>query len=268
MNRTSDPTDSSDPTGSGRSAASLRVRDVSHSYGAQPVLRGVNLEVRAGTVCAILGPNGAGKSTLASAIAGAVEVSAGTVIVDGSDVTALSRHARVRRGVEYVSSDGAVFPGLTVAENLLVGHGDSSRLDRRATLERAAAMFPFLAARWDERAGVLSGGEQQMVALSRVLANRAALIVIDELSHGLSPAIAEQLFGVLADRRGETTVVLIEQFVRRAYAIADQVVVMSHGEIVLAGDVNEVTIAEVEDAYELRSRRSSASGDDAATHRA
>jgi branched-chain amino acid transport system ATP-binding protein len=232
-------------------AATLRLEDVSHSYGALRALRNVSLEVPAGTVCAILGPNAAGKSTLASAVAGVVRASAGTVLLDGEDVTSLPRHARARHGLAFVPEGGALFPGLTVAENLVVGDRGASRQERREILERAASLFPFLAERWNERAGMLSGGEQQMVSLSRVLVHSAAVVVIDELSHGLAPAVLEQLFTVLASFRGEMTLVLIEQYVKRAHELADHVVVLSYGEVALARRADEVTLSEIEEAYKL-----------------
>ena len=144
-----------------------------------------------------------------------------------------------------------MFPGLTVAENLVVGDRDASRQERKATLEQAATLFPFLAKRWNERAGMLSGGEQQMVSLSRVLVHPSAVVVIDELSHGLAPAIVEQLFTVLASFRGDMTLVLIEQYVKRAHELADQVVVLSYGEVALNRPAADVTLAEIEGAYEL-----------------
>jgi len=232
-------------------ATTLRLASVSHSYGALPALREVTIDVPAGTVCAILGPNGAGKSTLASVIAGVVPTGPGSVQLDGHDVSKLAHHARARLGLAYVPEGGALFPGLTVAENLLVGERGTSRQDRKAILERAAAVFPFLAKRWNERAGMLSGGEQQMVSLSRVLVHPSAVVVIDELSHGLAPGILEQLFAVLASFRGEMTLVLIEQYVKRAHELADQVVVLSYGQVALQGRAGDVTLAELEDAYEL-----------------
>ena len=123
-------------------AATLRLENVSHSYGALPALRNVSLDVPAGTVCAILGPNGAGKSTLAATIAGVVPTSPGSVVLDGEDVSRLARHARARRGLSYVPEGGALFPGLTVAENLLVGDRGASRQERKETLEQAADALP------------------------------------------------------------------------------------------------------------------------------
>lgn len=235
----------------GFGAATLGLQNISHSYGALPALRDVSFDVPAGTVCAILGPNGAGKSTLASVIAGVVQPTAGSVLLDGEDVSRVPRYGRARRGLAYVPEGGALFPGLTVAENLLVGDRRASRHERNATLEQAAELFPFLAKRWSERAGMLSGGEQQMVSLSRVLVHPSAVVAIDELSHGLAPAIVEQLFAVLASFRGRMTLVLIEQYVKRAHELADQVVVLSYGQVALQGSARGVTLAEIEEAYEL-----------------
>ncbi len=173
-------------------------------------------------------------------------------MLGGTDITPLSRSARARRGLAVVPEGGALFPGLTVAENLVVGERDPSRQQRKETVERAAALFPFMAKRWNERAGMLSGGEQQMVSLSRVLVRPSSVVVIDELSHGLAPAILDQLFAVLASFRGEMTLVLIEQYVKRAHELADDVVVLSYGEVALHRPAAEVRLAEIEDAYELR----------------
>ena len=232
-------------------ASTLRLEHISHSYGALQALNDVSIEVSAGTVCAVLGPNGAGKSTLASAIAGIVRVGQGSVHLGQQDVTAMSRSARARHGLAVVPEGGALFPGLTVAENLVVGERHASRQQRRETLERAATLFPFMAKRWNERAGMLSGGEQQMVSLSRVLVRPSSVVVIDELSHGLAPAILDQLFAVLASFRGEMTLVLIEQYVKRAHELADDVVVLSYGEVALHRPASEIELAEIEESYEL-----------------
>ena len=232
-------------------ASDLTLTNVSHAYGALRALTDVTLEVPAGTVCAVLGPNGAGKSTLAAAVAGAVRVGSGSVTLGGTDLTSMSRSSRARHGLAIVPEGGALFPGLTVAENLVVGERNASRRQRKETMERAAALFPFMAKRWNERAGMLSGGEQQMVSLSRVLVRPSSAVVIDELSHGLAPAILDQLFSVLASFRGQMTLVLIEQYVKRAHDLADDVVVLSYGEVALHRRAAEVQLAEIEAAYEL-----------------
>jgi ABC-type branched-subunit amino acid transport system ATPase component len=232
-------------------AAALRLDNLGHAYGVLPALRAVTLDVPAGSVCAVLGPNGAGKSTLAAAIAGVVQATTGSVFLGDEELTGLPRYGRARRGVAYVPEGGALFPGLTVAENLVVGDRDSTRQQRKDTMEQAAALFPFLTKRWNERAGMLSGGEQQMVSLSRALVRPSAVVVIDEMSHGLAPAILDQLFAVLAGFRGEMTLVLIEQYVKRAHELADKVVVLSYGQVVMERPAVDVALAEIEQAYEL-----------------
>jgi ABC-type branched-subunit amino acid transport system ATPase component len=232
-------------------AAPLRLEHLGHAYGALPALRDVSLDIPAGSVCAVLGPNGAGKSTLASAIAGVVQATTGSVFLADEDLSRLPRYGRARRGIAYVPEGGALFPGLTVAENLVVGDRDATRQQRKDTMERAATLFPFLTKRWNERAGMLSGGEQQMVSLSRVLVRPSAVVVIDELSHGLAPAILDQLFAVLAGFRGDMTLVLIEQYVKRAHELADKVVVLSYGQVVMERRAGDVPLAEIEQAYEL-----------------
>lgn len=244
-------TSAAEQTQTSFAAADLRLTNVSHSYGPLRALADVSLDVPAGTVCAVLGPNGAGKSTLAAVIAGAVRAGGGSVTLGDTDLTPLSRSARARHGLAIVPEGGALFPGLTVAENLVVGDRDTSRQHRKETLEQAAALFPFMTKRWNERAGMLSGGEQQMVSLSRVLVRPSAAVVIDELSHGLAPAILDQLFSVLAGFRGAMTLVLVEQYVKRAHELADDVVVLSYGEVALHRRAADVRLAEIEAAYEL-----------------
>jgi branched-chain amino acid transport system ATP-binding protein len=234
--------------------AHLSLNGLRHSYGALEALRDVTLEVRAGTVVSVLGPNGAGKSTLASAIAGVIPTSAGSVILDGIDVSRERRYKRARRGVAHVPEHGGVFPALTVVENLVVGDRRASRSYRKAIVDEAAELFPFLAARSRERAGMLSGGEQQMLSLSRILVHKPSLVVIDELSHGLAPAILDRLFEVLSDFRGRMTFVIVEQYVKRAHSIADDVVVLSYGKVSLAGTASSMTLVEIEDAYDLNAQ--------------
>jgi branched-chain amino acid transport system ATP-binding protein len=224
---------------------------MSHSYGALQALREISFSVPAGTVCAVLGPNGAGKSTLAAAIAGVVTTAPGSVVVDGADVSLEPRYRRARRGIAHVPETGAVFPGLTVAENLVVGDTGMSRRSRKQIIDEATELFPFIRSRVRQRAGMLSGGEQQMLSLSRILVHRPGLIVIDELSHGLAPAIVDQLFKVLADFRGRMTFIIIEQFVKRAHALADNVVVLSYGSVALSGSSSTVSLSEIETTYDL-----------------
>jgi ABC-type branched-subunit amino acid transport system ATPase component len=238
------------PSETGSSGATLDLNQISYSYGSLSALREVTFSVPAGTACAVLGPNGAGKSTLASAIAGVLTTAPNSVVVDGVDVSSETRYRRARRGIAHVPESGGVFPGLTVAENLVVGNV-ASRRGRKQTLERAAAIFPFIGSRARQRAGMLSGGEQQMLSLSRILVHQPRLVVIDELSHGLAPAVLDQLFRVLADFRGRMTLVIVEQFVKRAHALADSVVVLSYGGVALSGPTSEVSLSAIEATYDL-----------------
>ncbi len=237
--------------GSASNGATLDINQISHSYGSLQALREVSFSVPAGTVCAVLGPNGAGKSTLAAAIAGVLITAPKSVVVDGTDVSQERRYRRARRGIAHVPETGAVFPGLTVAENLVVGDIGTSRRGRKQIVEQAAALFPFIGSRVRQRAGMLSGGEQQMLSLSRILVHQPSLIVIDELSHGLAPAIVDQLFKVLADFRGQMTFVIVEQFVKRAHALADNVVVLSYGSVALSGPTSRVSLSAIEATYDL-----------------
>jgi branched-chain amino acid transport system ATP-binding protein len=240
--------------------AALSVRGLSHSYGALEALRDVTFDVPAGSVCAILGPNGAGKSTLASCVAGTIATRPGSVLLDGTDISEEPHFRRARRGVAYIPEQGAVFPALTVAENLVVGRAGLSRRGQQEAVDQAAAIFPFLGQRCRDRAGMLSGGEQQMLALGRILIQKSSLVVVDELSHGLAPAIVDKLFSVLAEFRGTTTFLIIEQYVKRSQEIADDVVVLSYGNLALAARASAVTLDELEDAYEIQARQLKAPG--------
>jgi branched-chain amino acid transport system ATP-binding protein len=234
--------------------AALSLRGLSHSYGALEALSDVSFEVAAGSICAILGPNGAGKSTLAACVAGTITTAPGSVLLDETDISQEHHFRRARRGITYIPEQGAVFPALTVTENLVVGRHGMTRSGRKQVVEEAAAIFPFLGQRAKERAGMLSGGEQQMLALGRILIQRPALVVVDELSHGLAPAIVDKLFSVLADFRGTTTFVIIEQYVKRSQEVADDIVVLSYGNLALSTRAAAVSLDDLENAYEIQAR--------------
>lgn len=242
-------TESSTPSAVG--LPSVQVEDLSFSYGALRALEHVSLSVESGQICCVLGPNGAGKSTLGATIAGALLSPRGTVRIAGEDVSHEPLYRRARRGVTYAPEGGAVFPALTVSENLCLGMQHPSRARRNELLSRAAELFPFLATRRGTRAGMLSGGEQQMLSLARILISEPRVAVIDELSHGLAPAIVEQLFGTLAAAKGTTTFVLIEQYLGRAFGLADVILVLAQGDPVYWGRPADSSIEELEGLYRL-----------------
>ena len=207
----------------------LEVHDLDVRYGPSQALFGVSIDVAPGTVLAVLGVNGAGKSTLARAISGLVAPTAGRVTFDGQDITGLPAHRIRRLGLTYIPEGRGIFPGLSVIENLrmAVAQERRSRPAPRPSSGRVER-FPVLGKRSSQRAGSLSGGEQQMLALARALAVSPKLVIADEMSLGLAPLMAESVFeGLEEARRSGITIVLIEQFVHRALSMADSCVILT-----------------------------------------
>ena len=194
-------------------------------------------------------PERAGKTTLGGCVAGLLRTGRGSVVFDGVDISEEPLHHRARRGLAYVPGGGDIFPALTVADNLMIGAPSVSRAARREMIEEAEQIFPVVASRQNSLAGMLSGGEQQMVSLARILVTEPRLAVIDELSHGLAPAIVDQLFRTLATRKGNTTFLLIEQYLQRSYALADTLLVLSRGEVTYSGSTSAASRAEIEASY-------------------
>jgi branched-chain amino acid transport system ATP-binding protein len=227
----------------------LQVQDIDVRYGRSQALFGVSLDVAPGTVLAVLGANGAGKSTLARAVSGLVPPHAGRVLFGGKDITGLPAHRIRRLGLTYVPEGRGIFPGLSVTDNLRMAVAKEPRHDRSTAIERAVERFPVLGERLSQRAGSLSGGEQQMLALARAFAVSPKLIIADELSLGLAPLITESVFQSLEEARSSgTTIVLSEQFVHRALAMADSCVILTRGQVSWTGPASEAG-QEVIDRY-------------------
>lgn len=211
----------------------LAVNDLAVSYGPIPALRGVSLHVGEGEIVAVIGPNGAGKTTLVRAIAGLERSTKGTVEFDGLDITLMAAHRRVRYGVAMVPQGRRVFPESSVRMNLWAGGFARPESDLSEEMNRVLQLFDPLRKRLDQAAGVLSGGEQQMLAVGRAMMSRPRLLLLDEPSMGLAPVIVGRIFDSLAElARLGTTMLLVEQNVTRALEIAKRVYVLAVGEVV------------------------------------
>jgi branched-chain amino acid transport system ATP-binding protein len=220
----------------------LAVQDLHVSYGNIVALRGVSLAVEQGEIVAVIGPNGAGKSTLLLTIAGVVRAKQGDVQVGASSILGVAPEVLASRGVALVPEGRHIFGSLTVAENIALGA--TTRRDRdaiAADIERALDMFPVLRDRYRQRAGKLSGGEQQMLAIARALLARPKLLLLDEPSLGLAPLIVRQVYEAIFElKRQGMTILIVEQSVHRAVAAADRTYVMNSGRIAMSGKSSEL----------------------------
>ena len=217
----------------------LRLEGICAGYSVVPVLKDVSLTVAEGQFVAIVGPNGAGKTTLFKTISGIVRPSAGTIHFDGVDLLKLPAAERPHLGIAHVPEGRQVFPSLSVMENLEMGaFTESGRRAWKHSIEQIFALMPVLAERRNQFAGTLSGGEQQMVAIGRGLASAPKLLMLDEPSMGLAPAIADFIFEKLIEIRAQTrlTILLVEQRVAEALESADRGYVLEAGRVVLDGD--------------------------------
>lgn len=231
----------------------LRVEGVHAAYERVEVLRGVDLTVSPGQVFALLGPNGAGKSTTLRVVSGRLHPLAGRVLVDGHDVTGTAPEKLARRGVCSVPEGRGIFPTLTVAENLRMWTFRGG-LRRSEVEEVAYSRFPQLADRRNQVAATLSGGEQQMLALSRALSTKPTLLLLDEISMGLAPLVVAQLYELVAQIATEGFAILVvEQFAQTALMVADRAAVMVQGRIEMEG--SPAKIAEAVGALYLRSEQ-------------
>ena len=219
----------------------LDVQNLSSGYSGVPVVRGVNIHVNRGEVVAMLGPNGAGKTTTLLTISGLLKVLEGDVMVLGEPASFGAPHKTARRGLAHVPEDRSLFFGLTVQENLRLGLR-GSRAAQAAGFERALDLLPALRPLMSRRSGLLSGGEQQMLAMARALVSEPKLLLVDEMSLGLAPIIVERLLPIVRDIADETGagVLIVEQHVHLALDVCDRAYVMSHGEIVLDGSAEKL----------------------------
>lgn len=223
----------------------LELRGVHAGYGRLEVLHEMSLAVAPGEIAVVIGPNGAGKTTLLRVISGLLHASAGDVLFDGHPITGWPPERIVESGIVHIPERRQLFSSMRVEDNLLLGAYLQLRHGRRrevgADLERVYGIFPRLLERRRQMAGTLSGGEQQMLALGRGLMARPQLVLLDEPSLGLAPLLVREVFGVIADLRGQGhTVLLVEQNARQALRIADRAYVMETGRVVLQGSGSDL----------------------------
>jgi branched-chain amino acid transport system ATP-binding protein len=214
----------------------LEIAGLEAGYGNIQALRGVDLTVEEGEIVTLIGANGAGKSTLLMTVCGNPRARAGRVGFQGEDVTRLPTPEIVRRGIAQVPEGRRIFPRMTVLENLQLGATIADPTLFEADLARMMRLFPILDERREQRAGTLSGGEQQMLAIARALMSRPRLLLLDEPSLGLAPLIVKQIFAVIGEvNRAGMTVLLVEQNAHHALRLAHRGYVMQQGKIVLSG---------------------------------
>ncbi len=228
----------------------LTISGLTAGYGKIGVLHGVDLAIGRAEIVALLGPNGAGKTTLLRAVSGLLPW-AGQARFDGADLAGVSPREAARRGLVHVVEGHRVFTQLSVTDNLLLAGYDLPRGERAGRVDEALAYFPEIAAKRADRAGTLSGGQQQMLAVAQGLVRRPTLLMLDEPSAGLSPVLVDRVLSVAARLRdGGTSILLVEQLIEKALALADRVYAMAQGRIVLQAATTEPNLPHrLEQAY-------------------
>jgi branched-chain amino acid transport system ATP-binding protein len=225
----------------------FELRDIHAGYDTGKVLRGVSLSVPDNSVVALLGPNGAGKTTLLRVASGLLRPTSGQILIDGVDVTGERPYQLARRGVCHVPEGRGVFPSLTVSDNIQL---QAKAGAFKASLKTATSVFPRLGERKGQIAGTMSGGEQQMLALSHAYVGDPKVVLLDEVSMGLAPKIVEEIFGYLHDLAGKGTAqLLVEQYVTRALQLADYVYILDRGQVTFAGEPKEISEETIVNAY-------------------
>jgi branched-chain amino acid transport system ATP-binding protein len=222
-------------------ASMLEVRGLRGGYGAVEVLRGIDLDVGPGEIVAVLGSNGVGKSTLNNNVCGIYRPFGGTVRFAGADITGASSQALVAAGLIQVPEGRRVFPNMTVRENLELGSYRRGRPHRAQNIDLVVGIFPRLKERFQQKAGTLSGGEQQMLAIGRGLMAEPRLLILDEPSLGLSPLLVEEMFALIQRINGDgLAIVLVEQNVIQSLAIAHRAYLIENGKVALSGAAGEL----------------------------
>ncbi len=230
----------------------LFVKDLESGYGEMQVLWGINLKVKKGSITTILGPNGAGKSTTLKTVFGMIKPWKGVIEFKGEDATMLPPHKKVEVGITMVPEGRHLFPNMSVEENLILGAYTKRAMDAmEKSLDLVYSLFPILKERSKQKAGTLSGGEQQMLAIARALMTNPELILMDEPSQGLAPKLVAEVFDTVSKLKKEgMTILLVEQNVFASLEISDYVYVLNEGRVAVEGTVDEIKESEeVKRAY-------------------
>jgi len=245
MTTLSDAPITAPPAAASQDTVLLSVERVEADIGGSRILRGVTLEVRRGEVVCLMGRNGVGKTTTLRTIMGLLHARAGSISLDGQQIDAWRTDVRARRGISYVPQGREIFPHLTIEENLRVGLAVHGRLGAaaREDLDRVYTLFPVLKTMLGRKGGVLSGGQQQQLAIARALLTRPKLLMLDEPTEGIQPSIIEEIGeSLVALRRGGgPSILLVEQYVDFCRATADRFYAMDRGAVTISGDIAELT---------------------------
>jgi branched-chain amino acid transport system ATP-binding protein len=225
----------------------LELREITAGYDTGTVLRGVTLTVPDNSTVALLGPNGAGKTTLLRVASGLLKPYSGQIIIDGQDMTGAKPYHLARKGVIHVPEGRGIFPSLTVRDNIQL---QCRSTEFKNALKKATAVFPRLGERTDQTARTMSGGEQQMLALSHAYVGDPRVVLLDEVSMGLAPKIVEEIFEYLEDLAKQGIAqLLVEQYVSRALQLADYVYILDRGRISFAGEPGEISEETIMNSY-------------------
>ena len=225
----------------------LSLKGITSGYGTTTIVRNIDLNIEAGSVTALLGPNGAGKSTLLKTMSGLIRPMSGSVMIDGQDVSSLAPNKRANLGLCHIPEGRGIFPSMTVKENLEL---QAKPGEQSIAIEKGIAAFPILGERLMQRAGTMSGGQQQMLSMARAYTQNPRMILVDEGSLGLAPIVVDEIFSFLAGvAAAGAALLIVDQFVARALALATSAYVMTRGEIVFAGTSAELQQSDVFERY-------------------
>jgi branched-chain amino acid transport system ATP-binding protein len=228
----------------------MRVESLTAGYGSIIILRDISLQIHHGQILGVLGRNGMGKTTLIRCLSGLIPLTTGSIFLDGEDISRLPPHKRSRSGITTVVQGRGVFPDLTVRENLKMGR-IASGAKKRNRIDEVVGYFPVLSDRFNQKAGTLSGGEQQMLAIGRGLMTDPKLMLLDEPSEGIMPKLVRQISGILVEinRNERMSIIIVEQNVPMIFSMTDRCILIEKGQVVVEGNREELSRSKVMKQY-------------------